>query len=141
MSPRNRIILQKAQKVFKQNEDSSLNTEGSCSVLVTKQTQDLTEMSWRINDPSRTNCNPLVRPKEKRKIKVKKTSKKRLRNVFEWVDVKSKKLSKLGLEHENRKWKAIVQRKMPERCKKSCRLKCSEKRKTQEKQLLRNSGA
>ncbi|KAF2893049.1 hypothetical protein ILUMI_13119 [Ignelater luminosus] len=67
------------------------------------------QLSDLENDPSQSNCNPLAKPKEKRKIKVKdKTSNKRLKNVSGWVDVKSKKPSDLELEHKNRKEKTIT---------------------------------
>lgn len=68
---------------------------------------------------------PTAMPKNKRKaIRKEKVGKKRLRNVKEWIDVKSKAFLNRGLEHLNRKGKPIKARSIAEPCKEKCRLKC-----------------
>ena len=71
---------------------------------------------------------PTAMPKNKRKaIRKEKVVKKRLRNVKEWIDVKSKASLDRGLEHSNRKGKLIKARYIAEPCTAKCRLKCKSK--------------
>ncbi|KAB0803299.1 hypothetical protein PPYR_00269 [Photinus pyralis] len=69
--------------------------------------------------------NILVEKKKRRSsAKVKKLSRKRIRNTDQWVDTLAKKGLDSGIEHENRKGKLIKARKIGKGCASSCRFKC-----------------
>lgn len=99
------------------SDDADLN-------YVPSEDEDSSETSVDIqNDTIQSNT-----PKKKRKRSVReKLGKKRIRNVKDWIDQKSKTCLDLGQEHKNRKGVTIKERQITEPCKETCRSKCSKK--------------
>ncbi|XP_050497340.1 uncharacterized protein LOC126878584 [Diabrotica virgifera virgifera] len=91
-----------------------------------------------IIEPNKNITEATTNRKRKSRGNIERVSRKRIRDVSEWADEKSKTSLNLGLEHENRKGIQIKGRQMGAPCANTCRLKCATKIAKEDRDLCFN---
>uniref|UniRef100_A0A6P7F318 Uncharacterized protein LOC114326041 n=1 Tax=Diabrotica virgifera virgifera TaxID=50390 RepID=A0A6P7F318_DIAVI len=91
-----------------------------------------------IIEPNKNITEATTNRKRRSRGNIERVSRKRIRDVSEWADEKSKTSLNLGLEHENRKGIQIKGRQMGAPCANTCRLKCATKIAKEDRDLCFN---